>query len=811
MSFLPLLLALPLFTTATTLPSLPRNEPKPYHSIPTIWLCGDSTMAPGGGHNGTEGWGQYLQYSFSPSVAFVNNSAYAGRSARSFTREERFNTIVEKIKEGDWVVIEFGHNDGGSPYPAASDNGRADCPGAGNQTCPTVYALATTELGGPDAGVYFVPHGQYAAQAMENLGPVIVDANYPMDHTHTAPYLADVVAKSFVLGLKCGTSGLGKMVGNATARIEGPVLGSLLYWTRSWEAVLPWEGWVAVEELEFESWEPGISSRGVHITLTVYHGYSFGDRTYAEIPISCLAFHQNDPSFESNFVFVVYKTKDEMEIKIHLHELILELFFVLGDFGILSNGLILLKHLGSLEPEHLSRRFPHRSRTVFSFGHGFNAIEVEVAGRGLDVDETHRLDAPKLSVLDLEGQVKGHPEIFDYFSTSKSLLRYPRHERKPSRRLLGGSLLLEAAHVGNVSLVQELLLHQTHLYTKTQNKTLGQGSTNHDEIQALNSLSWTKVMSLWDRTALFGTLIYAHRRVLHAVCMKCFQQLFSEMESLHLQHIRLLTPCEYQSSEEALFNAFVGEPSTPAHILEYARRWERVSRKSWRSLLDLQIISHPPPSIPDAMTSLMLAVNLEDIHLVDSLLQLGVDVNVETLHGTALSIASQHSSSCIAQLLLRKGTDLVNAHAALSRRAEFDGLEKALRLHRITKWALHQPLLEGTGIMSQMKQLHKEFSIEQTRIFETGFHAIRVLRLFARGRRPLAVNDAILFLAMVKSISAVNESQKDIFSDDMAQFFTDLSRWQMIFAEDQHKLAQFKEVYRIWNVELQDTGISAGF
>jgi rhamnogalacturonan acetylesterase len=63
---------------------------------------------------------------------------------------------------------------------------------------------------------------------MQNLGPVIVDANYPMDHTHTAPYLADIVAQSFVLGLKCGTSGLEDLVLNATARLEGPVLGSCI-------------------------------------------------------------------------------------------------------------------------------------------------------------------------------------------------------------------------------------------------------------------------------------------------------------------------------------------------------------------------------------------------------------------------------------------------------------------------------------------------------------------------------------------------------------------------------------------------------
>lgn len=105
--------------------------------VPTIWLAGDSTMAPGGGHNGTEGWGQYLQYSFG-GRAYVNNSAYAGRSMRRFTREGRFDAIAAKIVPGDWVVIEMGINDGGGV--SLGDKGRGDCPGQGNETCPTVYA-----------------------------------------------------------------------------------------------------------------------------------------------------------------------------------------------------------------------------------------------------------------------------------------------------------------------------------------------------------------------------------------------------------------------------------------------------------------------------------------------------------------------------------------------------------------------------------------------------------------------------------------------------------------------------------------------
>jgi rhamnogalacturonan acetylesterase len=111
-------------------------------AIPTIWLAGDSTTAPDGGHNGTEGWGQYLKYSFG-SNALVNNSAYAGRSARSFTREGRFDRIAAALKLGDWVVIEFGINDGGVPLNGSTsttgDKGRADCPGSGSGTCTVVF------------------------------------------------------------------------------------------------------------------------------------------------------------------------------------------------------------------------------------------------------------------------------------------------------------------------------------------------------------------------------------------------------------------------------------------------------------------------------------------------------------------------------------------------------------------------------------------------------------------------------------------------------------------------------------------------
>ena len=70
----------------------------------------------------------------------IVNDAIAGRSARSFTREGRFTAMANSVKSGDYVVIEFGHNDGGSLTP--TDNGRTDCNPVNNNyatTCQTTY------------------------------------------------------------------------------------------------------------------------------------------------------------------------------------------------------------------------------------------------------------------------------------------------------------------------------------------------------------------------------------------------------------------------------------------------------------------------------------------------------------------------------------------------------------------------------------------------------------------------------------------------------------------------------------------------
>jgi rhamnogalacturonan acetylesterase len=97
---------------------------------------------------------------------------------------------------------------------------------------PTKYSYYSwyivSSLGGPDAGIYYVDHSSYNAQALQLLGADVVNAGFPMDNTHTSPYIADIFAKAFVLGLKCGTSPLQDYVVNATSRIQGAELGACL-------------------------------------------------------------------------------------------------------------------------------------------------------------------------------------------------------------------------------------------------------------------------------------------------------------------------------------------------------------------------------------------------------------------------------------------------------------------------------------------------------------------------------------------------------------------------------------------------------
>jgi lysophospholipase L1-like esterase len=78
----------------------------------TIYCIGDSTMAnkKDPERNPEHGWAQVLQPFFTHNIV-VENKAVNGRSTKSFINEKRWDSIYKKLNKGDYVLIEFGHND----------------------------------------------------------------------------------------------------------------------------------------------------------------------------------------------------------------------------------------------------------------------------------------------------------------------------------------------------------------------------------------------------------------------------------------------------------------------------------------------------------------------------------------------------------------------------------------------------------------------------------------------------------------------------------------------------------------------------
>ena len=78
----------------------------------TIFTIGDSTMANKKleGGNPERGWGQMLSRYFIDDIT-IDNHAVNGRSSKSFINEGRWDAVLSKIQKGDYVFIQFGHND----------------------------------------------------------------------------------------------------------------------------------------------------------------------------------------------------------------------------------------------------------------------------------------------------------------------------------------------------------------------------------------------------------------------------------------------------------------------------------------------------------------------------------------------------------------------------------------------------------------------------------------------------------------------------------------------------------------------------
>lgn len=221
-----------------------RADPK----LPTLVIAGDSTASTG---NPTHrGWAAPLIDYFDTTKVNVINRAIGGRSFRTFYGEGAWQKVVDGIKPGDYVVIEFGHNDSGNVGAAG---GRADLPGVGEETKTVTRANNTTEtvhtygwylrkfiqdvkakhatpivssttvrnvwtngkvergMGhmlawarqvAADEKVAFIDHSNITADLYEKMGRENVARFFPADHTHTSTDGSVVNAETFIAGLK---------------------------------------------------------------------------------------------------------------------------------------------------------------------------------------------------------------------------------------------------------------------------------------------------------------------------------------------------------------------------------------------------------------------------------------------------------------------------------------------------------------------------------------------------------------------------------------------------------------------------------
>lgn len=99
---------------------------------PVLFTVGDSTVKNNDNdENGMWGWGSIIASVFDLNRITVENCAKAGRSARTYLDEGRWDKVYNALQPGDFVIIQFGHNDAGA---INTGKARAELPGAGSES-----------------------------------------------------------------------------------------------------------------------------------------------------------------------------------------------------------------------------------------------------------------------------------------------------------------------------------------------------------------------------------------------------------------------------------------------------------------------------------------------------------------------------------------------------------------------------------------------------------------------------------------------------------------------------------------------------
>jgi len=142
-------------------------------ALPTFHIAGDSTVRSGGG-SGNWGWGDRITPFFDTNKINIVNQAIAGRSARTYFTDGHWERTIATIKSGDFIIIQFGTNDGGGIGDPANKN-RADVAGIGDETVEDAKPDGTKELV-HTFGWYMA---QFVTQAQAKGATVILVSSVP--------------------------------------------------------------------------------------------------------------------------------------------------------------------------------------------------------------------------------------------------------------------------------------------------------------------------------------------------------------------------------------------------------------------------------------------------------------------------------------------------------------------------------------------------------------------------------------------------------------------------------------------------------
>jgi len=221
-----------------------------YSDKPTLYIIGDSTVR--NTNRPQCGWGEKIADFFDTAKLSISNQAMAGRSTRTFIKEGRWDKVMRTIKKGDYVIMQFGHNEGSKPDTNKAGY-RGVLKGTGEETVELTWPDSTKEIVhtygwylrkfvndakskgaipviasmiprnefredkvqradkdygkwaaevAMQEGVYFIDLNAITADKYDAMGPEKVKELFPGDHTHTNEAGATINAASVAEGVR---------------------------------------------------------------------------------------------------------------------------------------------------------------------------------------------------------------------------------------------------------------------------------------------------------------------------------------------------------------------------------------------------------------------------------------------------------------------------------------------------------------------------------------------------------------------------------------------------------------------------------